>query len=210
LSAPLASRDEIVGYLRNRLRAGSDQSELVDQLMQAGWSRELAGHLVDQVWTSLLPQRQERAQRAALNGALLLAAGLAIVGLTRAAAAEWPTHGPLLIIWATVAGGAANLAGGLLSLRMLRRASTEDRVSIAEPLRVEATHLADYAQLGLAPGSSLEELRHAYRELMKRWHPDRLTGWQELHPAAARRVQAINESYGRLLQALETGRGKPS
>jgi DnaJ domain len=47
-----------------------------------------------------------------------------------------------------------------------------------------------HAVLGLAPGASLDELTATYRELAKRWHPDRGGGSQ-----AQRRMAEINAAY---------------
>lgn len=54
-----------------------------------------------------------------------------------------------------------------------------------------------YATLGVEPGCADEEIRAAYRDLAKRYHPD-------LHPGAADalvRFQAINAAYDVLSQA---------
>ena len=48
-----------------------------------------------------------------------------------------------------------------------------------------------YSVLGLTPGASLEEVKRAYRQLAKKYHPD-------LHPGdaeAARKMQQINAAY---------------
>ena len=48
-----------------------------------------------------------------------------------------------------------------------------------------------YSVLGLSPGASQEEVKRAYRQLAKKYHPD-------LHPGdaeAARKMQQINAAY---------------
>jgi hypothetical protein len=47
-----------------------------------------------------------------------------------------------------------------------------------------------FAVLGVAPNASAEEVAAAYRNLAKRWHPDRADG-----PHAARRMAEINAAY---------------
>jgi hypothetical protein len=54
-----------------------------------------------------------------------------------------------------------------------------------------------FAILGVAPGAADRELSAAYRELAKRWHPDRGGGEE-----AARRMAEINAAYD-LLRATE-------
>jgi hypothetical protein len=54
-----------------------------------------------------------------------------------------------------------------------------------------------FAILGIAPGAADRELSAAYRELAKRWHPDRGGGEE-----AARRMAEINAAYD-LLRAGE-------
>jgi uncharacterized membrane protein YkvA (DUF1232 family) len=56
-----------------------------------------------------------------------------------------------------------------------------------------------YAVLGVEPGASLEEVTHAYREQMKRYHPDRVAGLgEELQEVAHRRSIEIQQAYAEL------------
>lgn len=48
-----------------------------------------------------------------------------------------------------------------------------------------------YEVLQVSPTASPEEIRRAYRRLIKRWHPDRCAD----HVTATRRLQAINAAY---------------
>ena len=49
--------------------------------------------------------------------------------------------------------------------------------------------------LGLGTDSSLEEVRHAYRTLVRVWHPDRYSDDPILQQKAQERLKEINEAY---------------
>jgi DnaJ domain len=61
-----------------------------------------------------------------------------------------------------------------------------------------------YAVLGLAPGAPDRDVTAAYRELAKRWHPDRGAGAER-----ERRMAEINAAYDLLRSAAETRRHRP-
>lgn len=50
--------------------------------------------------------------------------------------------------------------------------------------------------LDLKPEVSLKEATHAYRDLVKVWHPDRFTHDPELQAKAQERLKSINLAYG--------------
>ncbi|MBW4608588.1 MAG: DnaJ domain-containing protein [Hassallia sp. WJT32-NPBG1] len=54
-----------------------------------------------------------------------------------------------------------------------------------------------YDILGLKPGASQIEVKQAYRELVKLWHPDRFFIQQEKQEAEER-IKKINEAYNQL------------
>jgi hypothetical protein len=62
---------------------------------------------------------------------------------------------------------------------------------------------SDYAVLGMPPGASMEELKTAYRDLVKVWHPDRFAGNPRLQRKAQEKLKEINLAYERL-QSLST------
>ena len=57
--------------------------------------------------------------------------------------------------------------------------------------------------LHLDEGCSQEQLRRAYRDLVKVWHPDRFQSDAQLRAKAERTLQSINEAYA-LLQSRTT------
>lgn len=54
-----------------------------------------------------------------------------------------------------------------------------------------------YDLLGLSPGASPEELKVAYRDLAKVWHPDRFLHDPRLRAKAQEKLKEINEAYDR-------------
>jgi hypothetical protein len=55
-----------------------------------------------------------------------------------------------------------------------------------------------YETLDLQPGASPEEVKQAYRELAKVWHPDRFAHDPKLIKRADEKLKEINEAYTRL------------
>ena len=55
-----------------------------------------------------------------------------------------------------------------------------------------------YELLGVAPGTNGRELKEAYRDLAKVWHPDRFSHDPRLQQKAQEKLKAINEAYDRL------------
>ena len=55
-----------------------------------------------------------------------------------------------------------------------------------------------YEVLGLRPGASRQELKAAYRDLTKVWHPDRFTHDPRLQQKAEEKLKEINEAYEEL------------
>jgi hypothetical protein len=66
------------------------------------------------------------------------------------------------------------------------------------------TAVDPYAVLGLAPDASEREVTAAYRELAKRWHPDRGEGSER-----EKRMAEINAAYDLLRLAAQTDRRRP-
>ncbi|MEG4812871.1 J domain-containing protein [Microcoleus sp. K5-D4] len=59
-----------------------------------------------------------------------------------------------------------------------------------------------YEILEIEPGSSLEEIKRAYRDLAFVWHPDRFAHNDRLQQKAHQRLTEINEAYHQLLSFL--------
>src|SRR3954462_10899247 len=75
-----------------------------------------------------------------------------------------------------------------------RRRKTHVRMTAVDP----------YAVLGLAPGAPERDVTAAYRELAKRWHPDRGAGAER-----EQRMAEINAAYDLLRSAADTERRRP-
>ncbi|GEM_PF-1217497 len=55
-----------------------------------------------------------------------------------------------------------------------------------------------YEVLGLTTGASPAEVKQAYRDLAKTWHPDRFAHDSQLKQQAEEKIKAINEAYQQL------------
>ena len=73
-----------------------------------------------------------------------------------------------------------------------RRAREQPAASTDEPWN-------PYTVLGVSCGASREEVVHAYREQMKRYHPDRVADLgEEMQQLAHRKTVEIQRAYGEL------------
>ena len=66
-----------------------------------------------------------------------------------------------------------------------------------------------YRVLELEPGASLEQVKQAWRELVKVWHPDRFPNDAKLQRKAQERLKEINLAYERLEEFLTSGTPPP-
>jgi hypothetical protein len=55
-----------------------------------------------------------------------------------------------------------------------------------------------YAMLEMSPGASPAEVKQAYRDLVKVWHPDRFSHDADLHRKAQEKMKALNDAYQHL------------
>jgi len=62
-----------------------------------------------------------------------------------------------------------------------------------------------YRTLELEPGASLEQVKQAWRELAKVWHPDRFPNDTKLQRKAQERLKGINGAHEILQQYLTSG-----
>ena len=62
--------------------------------------------------------------------------------------------------------------------------------------------LASYDILGLKPGASFREVRAAYRQLVREWHPDQFMHDESLRRTAERQMKLINLAYENLKRFL--------
>lgn len=61
-----------------------------------------------------------------------------------------------------------------------------------------------YEVLGVKPGASEEEIRAAYREMVKKYHPDKYVD-NPLADLAEEKMQEINEAYDMLMKQSRSG-----
>src|SRR2546423_4312294 len=69
------------------------------------------------------------------------------------------------------------------------------------PEKVEA----DYRELDLEPGATLDEVKTSYRELALFWHPDRFHDRPSRLPKAHQKMTRINLAYERIRKAFARG-----
>ena len=71
-----------------------------------------------------------------------------------------------------------------------------------------------YRELELEPGGSIEQVKEAYRELVKVWHPDRFPNGSKVQRKAQERLKEINLAYEKLQEFLASdaspSRGRPA
>ncbi|MBS0385994.1 MAG: TerB family tellurite resistance protein [Proteobacteria bacterium] len=102
---------------------------------------------------------------------------------------------------------------GEAELAYLEQVATHFGFSELEFRRIKATNLGPdagdpYAILGLLPGASMDDVRHAWRRAAAENHPDRMTqrGAPPAFVAIAReKTAAINAAYQRIREELSVG-----
>ncbi len=72
-------------------------------------------------------------------------------------------------------------------------------------MRVEMATRDHYRTLELEPGASEEEVRRAWRDLTKVWHPDRFGNDEQLRRRAEEKLKAINEAYDEIRRSGSRG-----
>ena len=60
-----------------------------------------------------------------------------------------------------------------------------------------------YRTLDLTPDANMEQVRSAYKELAKVWHPDRFGQDAKLRERATQKLQQINAAYEKICQMRE-------
>ena len=61
---------------------------------------------------------------------------------------------------------------------------------------------ACYRALDLQPTATIEEVRAAYLELVKVWHPDRFGNDEKLREKANRKMSEINDAYQTIMASV--------
>lgn len=192
-----ASVDALVASTKASLAGGRHIGALVASLTRRGWDRELARYFVSEVEASLRLERRQRATRAAAVGLVWL--GLGLTGVTGAylLTGDWSNQGVSLFAWLFIAYGGLRIIAGAIT------AITGQPVPAVRP-RAPYLHggaaLLDHQTLGVAANATPDQVRAAYRELVRLWHPDHFASAPELRDRAERRLKAINVAYMRLQQ----------
>lgn len=65
--------------------------------------------------------------------------------------------------------------------------------------------LEHLATLDLAPGASREDVKLAWRDLVKIWHPDRFAGEPRIQQRCHEKLKQINHAYEQLERAFDAG-----
>ncbi len=64
----------------------------------------------------------------------------------------------------------------------------------------------DYANLGVQQGASMEQVRKAYKDLLRQYHPDKFAADPEKLKFATELTQRLNVSYKRIRDSMEKGK----
>ena len=64
--------------------------------------------------------------------------------------------------------------------------------------------------LGVDSSATPEELKKAYRDLIKEWHPDRFLHNPRLQKKAEEKLREINEAYDQLQSLISNPKSRPS
>lgn len=62
-----------------------------------------------------------------------------------------------------------------------------------------------YKVLGVSPSASDDEIKKAYRSLVKKYHPDRYAGNKAQQDAASEKLKQINEAYNEITKMRQGG-----
>lgn len=62
-----------------------------------------------------------------------------------------------------------------------------------------------YTVLGVSEKASEEDIKRAYRSLVKKYHPDRYAGDPKAEAAASEKLKQINQAYDMLIKMRQTG-----
>jgi len=172
-------------------------------------SDEALGRFLRQVWQSdvepLLRGKyaDQRRKSARVTGKVAATGGLVVDTLLR-------LRGKPFTRFMTVMGSSLGaMLPDVWDWKWLRSAADEeDRKVIADQVQRRAARLSENGALklfGLAPTASQEQLKHAWRIVSQRWHPDKAESPAERAEFHVRFV-AYQAAYERLSRAYDDGR----
>ena len=92
------------------------------------------------------------------------------------------------------------------ALWVLRRWRTQRGGTISPAADTGAESWDPWTVLGIAPGATPAEVRHAYRQQMKRYHPDRVASLgADLQKVAHSRTRDIQRAYEEIIRSRSSG-----
>ncbi len=98
-----------------------------------------------------------------------------------------------------------NTGPGAESARTGQRTRAQHSRPSARPTVPEELR-GDYGNLECPPGASMDEVRKAYKRLIRQYHPDRFANDPKKLAYATEITQKLNQSYQRIKRWTETGR----
>lgn len=178
------------------MTAPPDDNEAFRRFLRQVWKTDVAPLLRDH-------RAAQRAKTARVTGKMAAATGLLVDGLLR-------LKGRPFARFMTVVGSSLGaLLPDVWDWRWLREAADADEQEVVkEQVRRAAAELPEadaLALFGLRPSATADELKHAWRQVLQRWHPDKAPTEKRRREHHVRFL-AYKAAYERLCAAYDAGR----